>query len=164
MSLHRPSCPHILAFWVTYGVETTPLRHGWSWHPPQTPSHIIKRKYLSQWYAVSRAYGCTIMLLHRPCWPQILPFWSLVELKWYHYVMVEADIHLRTLPKSILGKEKLFESLLCCLTGIWVNQYVITQAKFATVFGILGHLWSWNSTILLMLRLTSTSDPFSHPY
>ncbi len=28
-------------------------------------------KVLSHWYAVSRAYGCTLIPLHRPSWPQI---------------------------------------------------------------------------------------------
>jgi hypothetical protein len=31
-------------------------------------------KCLSYWYAVSRAYGCTLIPLHRPSWPQIWGF------------------------------------------------------------------------------------------
>ena len=27
-------------------------------------------KYLSSWYAVSRAYGCALIPLHQPSWPQ----------------------------------------------------------------------------------------------
>ncbi len=38
--LHRPSCPQILDFFVTCGVETMPLHHGWGRYPPQTISHI----------------------------------------------------------------------------------------------------------------------------
>ena len=48
---------------------------------------------LSHWYAVSRAFGCTLIPLqiHQPSWPHIC-----------HSVMVEAEIHLVLLPKSIV--------------------------------------------------------------
>ena len=35
-----------------------------------------------------------------------------------HYIMVEADIHLRPLHKYILDIHKVFEPLACCLKGI----------------------------------------------
>ncbi len=41
--------------------------------------------------------------------------------------MVESDIHLRLLPISILDIYKVFGVLLCCLTGIWVHSYIITE-------------------------------------
>jgi hypothetical protein len=50
-----------------------------------------------------------------------LRFWivlSLVDWKQCYYIMVEADIHLRLLPISILDLYKVFEVLVCCLTGI----------------------------------------------
>jgi hypothetical protein len=59
-----------------------------------------------------------------------LKFWvflSLVEWKQCHYIMVEADIHLRLLPISILDIYKVFEVLVCCLTGIWVHPYIVTE-------------------------------------
>ena len=36
-------------------------------------------KCLSHWYAVSRAYGCTLMPLYWPNWPQIWEFWVTFE-------------------------------------------------------------------------------------
>jgi hypothetical protein len=41
--------------------------------------------------------------------------------------MVEVDIYLRLLPVSMLDKYKVFEVLVCCLTGIWVHPYIITE-------------------------------------
>jgi hypothetical protein len=48
--------------------------------------------------------------------------------------MVEADIHLRLLPKSELEISKVFELSTCCLKGIWVHPYTNTQAKLAIDF------------------------------
>jgi len=50
--------------------------------------------------------------------------------------MVEADIHLKPLLKSILDIYKVFEPLVCCLKGIWVHPYVATLAKLAPDLGI----------------------------
>jgi hypothetical protein len=50
-----------------------------------------------------------------------------------HYVMVEADIYLRLLPKSELDISKVFEPLACCLKGIWMHPYTNTQAKLAKI-------------------------------
>jgi hypothetical protein len=61
--------------------------------------------------------------------------------------MVEADIHLRLYPTSILDIYKMFEVLVCCPTGIWVLPYFIPPAKLAPDFEILGHLWSGNNAI-----------------
>jgi hypothetical protein len=79
-------------------------------------------------------------------------------------MMVEADIHLRLLPKSELDISKVFEPLTCCLRGIWVHPYTDTQAKLAQDFGLLAHLWSEHDAIMSWLRLISTSDCFPHPY
>jgi hypothetical protein len=66
---------------------------------------------------------------------------------------IHTDIHLRLLPKSELDISKVFESLTCCLRGIWVHPYTDTQAKLAQAFGLLGHLWSGNDAITSWLRL-----------
>jgi hypothetical protein len=57
-----------------------------------------------------------------------------------------------------------FEVLVCCLKGIWMYHYPITQAKAAPNFGNLGHLLSQNDAITSWLMLISTSDCFPHPY
>jgi hypothetical protein len=47
--------------------------------------------------------------------------------------MVEADIHLRLYPTSILDIYKVFKVLVCCLAGIWVHPYFIPPAKLAKI-------------------------------
>jgi hypothetical protein len=67
----------------------------------------------------------------------------LMEWTGCDYVMFEAAIHLRPLPTSMLDLFKLFESLVCCLKGIWVHpSYTIPLFKLAQDLEILGHLWS----------------------
>ena len=65
-----------------------------------------------------------------------------VKWKWCHYIMVEADIHLKPLPTSTFDIYKVFELLVCCLKGIWVHPYTITPAKLAPDLGIVGRLWT----------------------
>jgi hypothetical protein len=78
--------------------------------------------------------------------------------------MVEADIQFRLLLTIILDIYKVFEALVCYLTGIWMHLYFIPPAMLVPDFGILGHLWSGNETISSWLMLTFTSDCFPHPY
>jgi hypothetical protein len=59
-------------------------------------------------------------------------------------VMFEADIHLRMLHTSILDIYKMFETLLCCLKGIWVHPYTVTWIKLAPDLVRQGHLRSGN--------------------
>jgi hypothetical protein len=47
--------------------------------------------------------------------------------------MVEADIHLRMLPTSMLDMYNVFEVLVCCFTGIWVHPYIITEANWPQI-------------------------------
>jgi hypothetical protein len=55
--------------------------------------------------------------------------WSGNDAIGCHYIMVEADIHLRLVPTSILDIYNVLESLLCCLKGIWVHPYIVMPAK-----------------------------------
>jgi hypothetical protein len=50
--------------------------------------------------------------------------------------MVEADIHLRLVPTSILDIYNLPESLVCCLKGIWVHSNIFIPVKLAVDFVI----------------------------
>ncbi len=59
--------------------------------------------------------------LHSYTHPAWLRFWgsgSLVESKWWDQVMVEADIHLKLLPTSILDMHKVFEHIDMLSIGI----------------------------------------------
>jgi hypothetical protein len=69
--------------------------------------------------------------------------------------MVEADIHFKPLHTSILDIYKVFETLVCCLKGIWVHPYSVTPARLALDLGTQGHLWSENDAITSWLRLIS---------
>jgi hypothetical protein len=51
-------------------------------------------------------------------WLRFLGSGSLVESKVCHYVMVEADSHLKLLPVSTLGKYKVFEHIDMLSMGI----------------------------------------------
>ncbi len=53
--------------------------------------------------------------------------------------------------------------MVCCLTGIWMQHYIIIRATLAPDFEILGHVWSGNDTIAWWFRLTSNSDR-PYPY
>ncbi len=88
---------------------------------------------------------------------------SLVEWKWCHNLMVEADVHLRPLHTSMVDIYKVFETLVCCLKGIWVHPYTVTPAKLAPDLGNSGSLevWKWSHNIIIEadihLRLLHTS-------
>jgi hypothetical protein len=67
--------------------------------------------------------------------------------------MVEADILFIPLHTPILDIYKVFETLVCCLKGIWVHPYSVTLARLAPDLGTQGHLWSENDAITSLLRL-----------
>ncbi len=51
-----------------------------------------------------------------------LGFWgsgSLVESKWYRYVMIEADSHLKLLPAATLDIYKVFKHIDMLSMGTW---------------------------------------------
>jgi hypothetical protein len=86
------------------GVIMMSLCHGWGWQPPQTASHIHIRHIQSvwaEWYAV---HGHLVVASNSYSHKTWVRFWgsgSLVESKWYHFVMLETDSHLKLLPPSI---------------------------------------------------------------
>ncbi len=104
----------VLGFWVTCGVKMMSLRHGWGWQPPQTASRIHIRHIHSvwaHWYAVHRHMIAALHSYTQPIWLRIWGFGALVESKWCHYVMVDADSHLKLLPISILDIYTVFEHI-----------------------------------------------------
>ncbi len=123
---------------VSCGVEMMPFHHGWGWYSPQIDHiHIIHVQcvwgidigMLSQGHIGAPSYHSTGQV-----GPRFWSFGSLMEWNWCNYIMVEADTYLRLLPTSILGIYKVFEILVCCLKGIWVHPYTVTQAKLAWDF------------------------------
>ena len=117
-------------------------------------------KCLAHWYAV---HWCMVKALHSYNHTTWLRFWgtgSLVESKWYHYVMVEADSHLRLLPTSIWDIYKVFEHIDMLSIDVWLKPYTVTviPTVLGSDFGVLGHLRSHNDIITSWLRLTATSN------
>ncbi len=122
IQLYPPYLAQILGFWVTCGVKMMSLCHGWGWQPPQTAFHIHIRHLQSvwaHWYAVHEHKEAALHSYTHPTW---LRFWgsgSLVESKWCHYVMFEADSQLKLLPQSILDIYKVFEHIDMRSICIW---------------------------------------------
>ncbi len=76
------SMAQILGFWVTWGVKTMWLCHGWGWRPPQTASHIHIRHVQSIWAHSYAVNWHTVTALHSLTHPTWVRFWgsgSLVE-------------------------------------------------------------------------------------
>ncbi len=122
-------------------------------------------------YKVFETLFCCLkgIWLHSYCYtgqvgPRFGDSGSLEEWKWCHNVIVEADIHLRPLHTSILDIYIVFETLWCCLKGIWFHLYTITPAKLPPDLGIQVHLRSGNDATTSLLRLIFNSDHFIHPY
>ena len=78
--------------------------------------------------------------------------------------MVEADIHLKLLPTSVLDIYKVFEHIDMLTIGIQYQPYSVIPTQLGSDFGALGHLWSQNDVIISGLMLTATSNCFPHPY
>ncbi len=143
-------------FWVTCGVVMMLLHHGWGWHPPQTASQIWARHIQSVWAIDMLSQGHMGALSYRytgKVGPRFWTFGSLVEWKWC--IMVDADIHLKLLPTSILLMNNMFEVLFCCLKGLWMHPCIITPAKVALSYEIwvtcevtmmpVRDNWGWHS-------------------
>ncbi len=99
--------------------------------------------------------------------PTWLRYWvseSLVESKWYHYDMVEADSHLKLIPTSILDINTVFGHIDMLYMGIQYQPYTVIPTLLSSDFGVLGHLCSQNDVMISRLGLTATSNCFPHPY
>ena len=123
-ALHSFTHPTRLRFWGTWSL----VESKWCifvmicWQPPQTASHIHIRHIQSDWVHWYAIHGHTVSSLLSYTHPNWLRFWcseSLVESKWWDYVMVEADSHLKLLPTSILDMHKVFECIDILSIGIW---------------------------------------------
>ena len=160
----------ILGFWVTCGVIMMSLRHSWGWLPTQTQtaSHFHIRHIQSvwaHWYAANGHMSVASNSYTHTTWLRLWGSGSLVESKWCHYVMVEADSHLKLLPPSILHICNVFECIDMLSIGIQQQQpYIVIPTLLGSDFGVLGHLWRQNDVIMSRLRLTATSICFPHPH
>jgi hypothetical protein len=81
-----------------------------------------------------------------------------------HFVMVDADSHLKLIPTSKLDMYKVIEHIDMLSMGIQYQPYTVIPTLLGSDFGVLDHLWSQNDEITSWLRLTATSNCFPHPY
>ncbi len=154
-----------MGFWVTCGVGMMSLHHGWSLEPPQIASYIhIKHLQFvwAHWYGVHGHKVAALNSFTHTTWARFWGSGSLVESKWRHYVIVEADSHLKLLPASTLDIYKMFEHIDLLFMGIWQKPQIVIPTLLGSYFGVLGHLWSQNISIMSWLRLTATSNGFLH--
>jgi hypothetical protein len=125
---------------------------------PQTASHIHIRHIQCVWAHWYADHGHIVAALHSYTHPTWLRCWgsgSLVESKWCHYVMVEADSHTKLLPTSILDIYDVFEHIDMLFMGIWYQPYTVIPTLLGSDVGALGHLWSQNDVIMSWLKLTA---------
>jgi hypothetical protein len=108
---------------------------------------------LSQGHMVAPLYRYTIQV-----GPRFGESGSIEEWIWFHNVMVEADIHIILLHKSIVDMNKVFELLVCCLKGIWLHPYTVTLAKLPPDLGSQCHNIMFEVDIYLRLLHTSILD------
>ncbi len=107
-------------FWSQNGIIMSLLRLTAT---STTASHIHIEYMQSVWEHWYAAQGHTAAALniypHYTTWVRFWGSGSLVESKWCHYVMVEADRQLKLLPTSILDIYKVFKHIDMLSMGIW---------------------------------------------
>ncbi len=92
-------------FLVACWVKMLSVHLGWDWAPPQTTSFVHIRNIKSVWTNWYAVHGHTVAALHshnHTSWLSVLGSGSLVEPKWCHNIMGQADSQLKLLPSSIL--------------------------------------------------------------
>jgi hypothetical protein len=144
-------------FWLTCWVKMMSLRHGWDWQPHQTVSCVHIRQMQSvweHWYAVHGHMAVVSNSYTHLSWVRFWGFCSLVESKWCHCVMVEADSQLKLLPVSTLATYNVFLSSLICCPWAYVSSlkqlyphYLVQILVFWLTCGVkmmsLCHGWGW---------------------
>ncbi len=109
-------------FWVTGRVKMMSLHHGWGWQPTYPTSHIQIihiQSVWAHWYAVHGYMVVSSNSYTHLTWLIFCGSGPLVESKWCHYVMVEANSHLKILSASISYIYKVFEHIDMLSMGIW---------------------------------------------
>ncbi len=138
---------HILGVWVTCGVKILSLCHGWGWQTPQSASHTIIRHIHSFWAHSYAVNGLTAAALNRYTHylGQIWGSGSLVESKYCHYIMFEANRHLKLLPTPFLDIYRVFEHIDICR---WAYGSSLKQLYPQYLAQILGFWVTWGVKIL----------------
>ena len=121
--------------------------HGWGrGQQTQTTSWILLRHIQSVWAHWYAGNGHTVAALNRYAHMTWLRFWgsgSYVDLKWCHFVMIDADSYLKMLPASILDIYKVFEYILTQLYPHYLDQTLGFWVKCGVKPMSLHHHWGW---------------------
>ncbi len=100
----------------------------------------IYKVFWAHWYAVHCHRVAALHCYTHPTWLIIWGSGSLVESKWCHYVAVEADIHLKLLPTSIVDIYKVFGHVDMLSIGVQYQPYTVLPTLLGSDFGVLCHL------------------------
>ena len=142
------------------------LHHCWDWQSPQTAS-CIHLKHIqgvwAHWYGDHGHMAIAANIYTPTSWVRCWGSGSLVESKWCHYIMVEADSHLKLSSCIHIRHTKSFEHLDMLSMGIWQEPDTVKPTLLGSDVGVLGHLQSQNDVNTSWLRPTATSDCFPHP-
>ncbi len=148
--------------WMFHNVQQ--LRHGWGWQLPQTASLRHTQSVWAHWYAVHGHMAVASNSYTNSTWVRFLGSGSLVESKWCPYVMVEAHIHLKLLPASILDICKVFEHIDILFRGIQQQPWTVIPTILGSDFVVPGSLVKPIDVITSWFRLTANSNCFLHPH
>jgi len=144
--------------WSQHDVITSWLRltanSNYLLHPYETNTEWLSSLICCPW-----ANNSSLTALHINTHTTWLKFWgsgSLVESKWNHYIMVEADSHLRLLPKSIWDIYKVFEHIDMLSIDVWLSLTWLYPHYLAQILGYwvtcgvkmmsLHQSWGWQPT------------------
>jgi hypothetical protein len=112
---YPPYLAQIWGFWVTCGVEAEADSHL-KLHPTSILDIYKVFEHIKMLSIGMRLQPYTAI---HPTWLSFGGAGSLMELKWCHYNMVEADSYIKLLPASILDMYKVFEHIGVLSIGIW---------------------------------------------
>jgi len=136
-----PICLQIWGIRAHLWSQTMSFCHGWDLCPSQhrTTFFIRIRHMPSVWAIVMLSQGhlgASICRYTSQVGPRFGKSGSLVEWKWCHNIMVEADIHLRPLHISIVAIYKVIEPLTCCSRAYGCTHIPLCQPSWPQIWEV----------------------------
>ncbi len=124
-----------------YLIKMMTLHHGWGWQPTQTASciHIIRiQSVWAHWYAVHRHMAVASNIYTHTTWLIFLGSGSLMELKWCHYIMVEAKKPYHTTSCIYIGH---IQCVWACWHDVHGYMTVASNSYTHTTWGSDFEVW-----------------------
>jgi len=164
------------------------LHHGWGWYQPQTLSYIHIWHIQRVWAIGMLSQGHVGAPLYRYTGQVGTRFWdlgSLMERKWCHYVMVQADIYLRPFIYPYYAYKKCLSHWYAVLRACGCTLIPLHQPGLPQIWGFrftcgvkmmsLRHGWGWyppQTTSYIHIRHIQSFEPlvcclkgmWVHPY